>query len=69
VYFSGGKPYFWTEQYLLQAYLAHNAEYEILICAYWLQKDYAQQFAEAFPRFVPGRHRPSSSFYMRKNGP
>ncbi|MEM3434135.1 MAG: class I SAM-dependent methyltransferase [Candidatus Methanomethyliaceae archaeon] len=64
--YMGAKKYFWTEQYLLQAFLCFNQEYEVLLAAYWLQLEHPEIFASAFPNFNPSRHRPSSSFYMRR---
>jgi predicted O-methyltransferase YrrM len=56
----------WTEQYLLQAFLAFNDQYEISIAAWWLHSEHLDVFASAFPHFDANRHRPSSSFYMQR---
>jgi predicted O-methyltransferase YrrM len=58
--------YFWTEQYLLQAFLACNPHFEILIAGHFLQHDHADAFARSFPGLRPGSHRVTSSFYMRR---
>lgn len=55
--------YFWTEQYLLQAFLAHNPRFEVLLGGYMLQTDHPDVFREVFPRTAG--HRVTSSFYMR----
>jgi predicted O-methyltransferase YrrM len=56
---------FWTEQYLLQAFLTHNPKWEILLAGYWLQRERAEQFQVAFPLWRPERHRLTTSFYIR----
>jgi predicted O-methyltransferase YrrM len=55
--------YFWTEQYLLQAFLSHNPRWEVLMAAFALQTDHPDAFREAFPGTAG--HRVTSSFYMR----
>jgi predicted O-methyltransferase YrrM len=57
---------FWTEQYLLQAFLALNPHYRVLLAGHWCQRDHADAFATAFPHFDPERHRPTTSFYMQR---
>ena len=56
---------FWTEQYLLQAFLAFNAEFEILLGMNYLMVDHAPLFRGAFPHYDPELH-PfiSGSFWM-----
>lgn len=61
-----GPRYFWTEQYLLQAFLALNPQYEVLLAGYFLQHDHADEFVRCFPRLHRGIHRATSSFYMRR---
>lgn len=41
---------FWTEQYLLQAFLAFNSSYEVLLCNSYLDHYYNDQLRAAFPR-------------------
>jgi predicted O-methyltransferase YrrM len=57
---------FWTEQYLLQAFLALNPHFRVLLAGHWLQRDHAAEFAAAFPGFDAGVHRPTTSFYMQR---
>lgn len=57
---------FWNEQYLLQAMLAANPSYEVLLPGFYVQTELAAEFAAAFPRYDPARHRRTSSFYFRK---
>ena len=40
---------FWTEQYLLQAFLAFNSEFEVLMANRYLAHKYAEDFKAAFP--------------------
>jgi len=56
---------FWTEQYLLQAFLTHNPRWEILLAGYWAQREQPDLFQAAFPHWRPDAHRLTTSFYMR----
>ena len=40
---------FWTEQYLLQAFLAFNSQFEVLICNSYLGYRYLEDFKATFP--------------------
>jgi SAM-dependent methyltransferase len=40
---------FWTEQDLLQAFLAFNSEFEVLLCNSYLSRRYMPQMQETFP--------------------
>jgi hypothetical protein len=58
---------FWTEAYLLQAFLAFNNEYEVLLAMALIQADYSREFESAFPHFSPettSYH--SGSFWIRR---
>lgn len=44
---------FWTDQYLLQAFLAFNDSFRVLLAGYQIQRDYAQEVATAFPSGSP----------------
>lgn len=57
---------YWTEQYLLQAFLALNSDYKVLLAGYWLQLDHAKRFAALFPTWRPDVHRPTTSFYLQR---
>ncbi len=57
--------YFWNEQYLLQAFLAFNDQFEVLCPTYWLYRKHAADLADAFPRMNDG-HSPPASFWMRR---
>ena len=57
---------FWTEQYLLQAFLTFNSEFEVLLANYYLSEYHQEQFRAVFPdlsRWIGG------SFWMRRKPP
>jgi hypothetical protein len=54
---------FWTEQYLLQAFLAFNSEFEVLMANCYLSFFHEQDVKLAFPN-LPSRGR--GSFWMRR---
>jgi hypothetical protein len=54
---------FWTEQYLLQAFLTFNSEFEVLLASYYLSRYHEEHLRAAFPdlpRWIGG------SFWMRR---
>jgi hypothetical protein len=54
---------FWTEQYLLQAFLTFNSEFDVLLANYYLSHYHQEQLQAAFPdlpRWIGG------SFWMRR---
>jgi len=58
---------FWTESYLLQAFLAFNREFEVLLALEALMRDHADAFRRAFPAWQPEVHQfVSSSFWLRR---
>ena len=58
---------FWTEAYLLQAFLAFNAEFEVLLAMNAIQTDHMQAFRAAFPHFrLEENWANSGSFWMRR---
>ena len=54
---------FWTEQYLLQAYLAENVHAEVLFSSHYLSTTYPQEVKEAFPNAL---HIGGASFWIQK---
>jgi hypothetical protein len=62
---------FWTEQYLLQAFLTYNTQFEVLWCGSYMYAKYPERLRAAFPP-PPGlgfeEDYFSSSFWMRKTG-
>jgi Methyltransferase domain len=58
---------FWTEAYLLQAFLAFNSQFEVLLALNYLMSDRRHEFAQAFPKYDPSRHKAvSGSFWIRR---
>lgn len=58
---------FWTESYLLQAFLALNSSYEVLLAMNYIMTDYPDDFRSAFPHYDPHRHiYVSHSFWVRR---
>ena len=54
---------FWTEQYLLQAFLTLNSEFQVLLASYYLSRYHEEHLRAAFPnlpRWIGG------SFWMRR---
>lgn len=59
---------FWTEAYLLQAFLTFNSQFEVLLALNYLMFAKKQEFAQAFPHYDPSKHKAvSGSFWMRRN--
>ncbi len=44
------KRWFWTEQYLLQAFLIHNSKATVLLGNHFLERDHPQQLKALFPQ-------------------
>lgn len=42
---------FWTEQYLLQAFLAFNTEFQVIAAVHWLARTHDEELANACPVF------------------
>jgi hypothetical protein len=58
---------FWTEAYLLQAFLAFNSEFEVLLALTSIQMDHAKEFAAAFKHYDPQKYKGvSGSFWIRR---
>ena len=57
---------FWTEQYLLQAFLSFNSEFEVLLANKYLAYRYMEEFKTTFPT-SPGWG--GGSFWMRRKCP
>lgn len=56
---------FWTEQYILHAFLINNYEYEILWAGYFMHLNYSNELKSTFPSYNEGYVRPGS-FWIRK---
>lgn len=58
---------FWTESYLLQAFLSFNSDFEILLGMAYLMVNHLDVFSNAFPMFDPKIHEASAgSFWIRR---
>lgn len=58
---------FWTEQYLLHAFLAFNTEFEVLFAAAFMMPQNTNEFKSVFPYYDEVAHAPGSgSFWMRR---
>ena len=58
---------FWTEAYLLQAFLCYNNQFEILLAMNYLMTEHAEAFRSAFPLYDPLKHRAGSgSFWIQR---
>jgi Methyltransferase domain len=57
--------YYWAEQYLLQAFLAFNSDFEVLIPACAVATEFPARLAEVVPSFEPGR-RPGAFWLTRR---
>lgn len=59
--------WFWTESYLLQAFLCLNPSFEILMAVSYLMFERAEEFKQAFPHYDPDKHKNiSGSFWIRR---
>jgi len=58
---------FWTEQYLLQAFLAFNSAFEILSAIHWLAREHPEELARACPVYAQLK-RGHGSFWIRRLG-
>lgn len=58
---------FWTEEFLLQAFLCCNNDFEILLAMNWLQTEHMETFCSAFPGFdLANNWANSGSFWIRR---
>jgi hypothetical protein len=57
---------FWTEQYLLQTFLAFNSEFEVLMANSYLNDYYQEELKAAFPDLLSCG---GGSFWMRRKLP
>jgi hypothetical protein len=57
--------YYWAEQYLLQAFLAYNNTFEVVIPAHAVAREYAKRLAAVVPSFSPDK-RPGAIWLARR---
>lgn len=58
---------FWNEQYLLEAFLSHNAHWKILGALAWLTRNHRAELQHVAPHLTPDRL--PGSFYMQRLDP
>jgi predicted O-methyltransferase YrrM len=58
---------YWAEQYLLQAFLSMNSEYEVLLAAHWVARARTHQLADLVPSFGPDVQ--PGAFWIRRLAP
>ena len=58
--------WFWTEQYLLQAFLAFNGEFEIVLALNYLNAHYREALERAAPIYAEHGKVPPASLWMRR---
>ena len=58
---------FWTEQYILQAFLVCNPDFEILSAVHWLSRDHSELLAVVCPAYRKLGGAPGS-FWIRRVG-
>jgi hypothetical protein len=56
---------FWNEQYVLQAFLAHNADFEVLLAGHFLHLRHPEVLRTLVPGYCSEKHWPGS-FWMRR---
>ena len=57
---------FWTEQYLLQAFLIYNFAFKILWGGHYMHINYPKELKQTFPSYDPKNTIPGSFWIMRK---
>jgi len=68
VYITGRKvPVFWTESYLLQAFLIYNNQFEVMLALRYLMTDHQEKYSKAFPHYDPVKEKHvSESLWIRR---
>lgn len=66
--FAEDRNFFWAEQYLLQAFLAFNSQFEVMVGAHALARGFPDELAALVPSAGPGV-RPSGFWLRRVGGP
>jgi hypothetical protein len=57
---------FWTEQYVLQAFLAFNKEFDILLAGNYMHRKHYNEYTNAFPHYDKQKRDSCSSFWMQR---
>lgn len=56
----------WTEQYLMEAFLAHNRDFEVICAVNWLAHNHRDKLAEAAPWLVQHPGLEPGAFWFRR---
>ena len=56
----------WNEQYLLEAFLSHNREFEVVAALNWLHHHHPDKLGEACPILSLQPEREPGSFWFRR---
>ena len=56
----------WNEQYLMQAFLAMNPAFEVMLGTHWMMRRHWDLLCRAFPDIVDSDRRDSSSLWIRR---
>jgi len=59
--------WFWTEQYLLQAFLAFNSAFEVLWASHYMSRKYPSELSTVFPSFSEESY--PGSLWIRRTTP
>jgi len=59
--------YFWTEQYLVHAFMKFNSEFEVLWASRYMHLSHSARLQSVFPYFDPEKHQ-IMSFWIRRKG-
>lgn len=59
--------FFWNEQYMLEAFLNYNREFEVIMPLHAVWQLHGEPFHKMIPSFEPGRHAPSSFWIRRRH--
>jgi predicted O-methyltransferase YrrM len=60
------KHYYWTEQYLLHAFLKFNHEFEVIWASRYMHLNFPNKVKSTFANFRPDQHRITSFWIRRK---
>lgn len=58
--------HFWNEQYLLEAFLSHNPEFEVMLACHYLDCRHRSEMERACPSLVRFPMRTTSSFWFKR---
>jgi hypothetical protein len=60
------RKWFWTEQHLVQAFLAFNSEFEVVLALSYLNAHYREALANAAPIYAEQSSSGPASFWVRR---